>query len=53
MDQSLMKYKNNSNVFYIDKNGNHSPPNSLLFGGNFGFKRISNMLPLDYTPSFN
>ena len=53
IDQSSMENNNNSKVFYIDNNGNHSPPNSLLFGGNFGFKRISNLLPLDYSPSLN
>lgn len=52
-DQSIIKNWGNSKIFYIDKNGNHSPPNSLWFGGNFGFKRISNMLPLDYTPLLN
>jgi len=40
-DQSSMENTNNSNVFYIDKNGNHSPPNGLLFGGNFGFNLSS------------
>lgn len=53
IDQSSMENMNNNDVFYIDKNGNHSPPNSLLFRGNFGFKRISNMLPLDYSPLLN
>lgn len=34
--------------FYIDAYGNHSPPNSLLFGGDFGVKRMANLMPLDY-----
>ena len=34
--------------FYIDAYGNHSPPNSLLFGGDFGAKRMANLMPLDY-----
>lgn len=40
----------NYNFFYIFENGNHSPPNSLLFEGDFAFKRISNILPLNYFP---
>ncbi len=44
--ESLLSEKNT--IFYIDEYGNHSPPNNLLFGGVFGRKRISNLLPLNY-----
>ncbi len=40
----------NYNSFYIYENGNHSPPNSLLFEGDFAYKRISNILPFNYFP---
>ena len=53
LQQSSIDFTANNNIFYIDKNGNHSPPNGLLFGGDFGVKRISNMLPLNYTPIIN
>ena len=36
-------------TFYIDKNGNHTPPKNITFAGNFGFERISDLLPLDYS----
>lgn len=50
-EQSSIEFtSNNYNFFHIDENGNHSPPNSLLFSGYFGLKRISNMLPLNYIP---
>lgn len=34
--------------FSIDNYGIHSPADKLYFGGDFGFKRISTMLPLDF-----
>lgn len=38
------------NTFFIDEYGNHSPPYGILLSGDFGKKRISNLLPLNYTP---
>lgn len=38
-------------IFYIDPNGNHTPPQNVLFGGYMGEGRIAVMLPLDYYPS--
>ncbi len=53
-DQSSIEpISENENVFYIDNYGNHSPPSSMLFGGVFGIKRISNMLPINYKPYSN
>lgn len=51
--QSSLEFTAENNTFYIDENGNHSPPNGLLFGGDFGQKRVSNMLPLDYNSVIN
>jgi len=51
--QSSLQFTAKSNSFYIDQNGNHSPPNGLVFGGEFGLKRVSNMLPLNYKPATN
>ena len=34
--------------FYVDQYGNHSPVNSVLFGGDMGRQRIGDILPLDY-----
>ena len=48
--QSTLSYHNGNNKIFIDINGNHSPPDGLLVGGDFGLKRISNMLPLNYKP---
>lgn len=54
IDQSSMQPEvKNQNEFYIDKDGNHSPPTNMLFGGIFGIKRISNMLPINYEPNEN
>ncbi|SFN51311.1 CarboxypepD_reg-like domain-containing protein [Bizionia echini] len=36
--------------FYLDKNGNHSPVDGLIFTGYFGKQRIADTLPLDYQP---
>lgn len=36
--------------FYLDRNGNHSPIDALVFTGEFGLQRIGDTLPLDYTP---
>lgn len=35
--------------FYIDKSGNHTPPKNINFSGDFGFKRMSDLLPLNYS----
>lgn len=35
---------------YIDNWGNHSPPLSLVFGGEMAGQRIAHLLPLDYHP---
>lgn len=48
--QSSLEYNNGNKSFHIDHNGNHSPPNAILVGGDFGVKRFSNMLPLNYSP---
>ena len=34
--------------FYIDGFGNHFPAEKVLFGGDFGSKRMGDTLPLDY-----
>lgn len=47
-DQSSIQLQNNNTKFIIDKFGNYSPTNNLIFGGDMGKKRISNMLPLNY-----
>lgn len=49
-DQSSIQFSEGHNYFMIDNLGNHSPPNSLIFRGDFGKKRVSNMLPLNYSP---
>lgn len=41
--------ENDKCIFYIDKNGNHTPPKNISYAGDFGFKRISDLLPLDYS----
>jgi len=46
--QSSMDFSKNYRDIIIDKNGNHSISNNQLFGGDFGIKRISEMLPLNY-----
>lgn len=50
-DQSTIEFNDGFDHFYIDDFGNHSPTNSLIFSINFGLKRISDMLPLNYNPS--
>lgn len=49
--QSTLNHHNGNTKIYIDFNGNHSPPDGLLVGGDFGLKRISNMLPLNFKPN--
>ncbi len=34
--------------FSIDRLGNHSPPQNVMFGGAIGTKRIAEMVPLNY-----
>jgi len=34
--------------FYIDSFGNHSPPEAVRFGGDFGKQRMGDSLPLDF-----
>ena len=45
---SIQPETGTASTFHIDKTGNHSPPNSLIFSGFFGRKRMSSMLPLNY-----
>jgi len=47
--QSSIEFSTKEHIFYIDKNGNHNISSSILFGGSFGSKRISEMLPLNYS----
>ncbi len=47
-DQSSIQLQNDNTKFLIDEFGNYSPPNNLIFGGNLGKKRVSNMLPLNF-----
>ncbi|GAB1308952.1 hypothetical protein KH5_16350 [Urechidicola sp. KH5] len=48
-EQSEILLSNPSyNTISIDHYGNYSPTTTLLFGGSFGQKRISSLLPLDY-----
>jgi hypothetical protein len=45
--QSTIKTKDT--YFYLDRNGNHSPVDGLIFTGEFGNQRIGDTLPLDYS----
>lgn len=48
-DQSSIELTQKDNTtFYIDKTGNHSPPDALIFGGYIGQKRMSSTLPLNF-----
>jgi hypothetical protein len=35
-------------VFYIDSNGNFSPPQNVMFSGEMSKSRVAGMLPLNY-----
>lgn len=35
-------------TFYIDKFGNHSPPDAIIAGGNMRVRKLAFLLPLDY-----
>lgn len=37
-----------SSIFFIDSFGNHSPPDAVRFGGEFGKQRMGDSLPLDF-----
>ncbi len=39
--------------FYIDNFGNHSPPEAVRFGGDFGKQRMGDSLPLDFLLTSN
>ncbi len=40
--------KSSAPEFYIDKFGNHSPPDAVRFGGDLGRQRMGDTLPLDF-----
>jgi CarboxypepD_reg-like domain len=44
--RSYIEYK--TPKFYIDNFGNHSPPEVIRFGGDFGRQRMGDTLPLDF-----
>jgi len=44
--RSYIDYKTSN--FYIDSFGNHSPPEAVRFGGDFGKQRMGDSLPLDF-----
>ena len=46
--QSGLHPKDGASEFVIDDFGIHSPPDAILFSGDFGLKRIATMLPADY-----
>ncbi|WP_196885190.1 carboxypeptidase-like regulatory domain-containing protein [Aureivirga sp. CE67] len=46
--QSVLEIREKDKTFSVDSFGNISPPNKVLFGGEMSFKRIGEMLPLDY-----
>ncbi|SDY04386.1 CarboxypepD_reg-like domain-containing protein [Lutibacter oricola] len=43
--------QNGITEFSIDNSGNFYPPKALNFSGDFGYRRISELLPLNYTPN--
>jgi hypothetical protein len=45
-NRSYIDYK--ASNFYIDNFGNHSPPEAIRFGGDFGKQRMADSLPLDF-----
>ncbi|OIQ38150.1 MAG: hypothetical protein BM563_06925 [Bacteroidetes bacterium MedPE-SWsnd-G1] len=48
-EQSIIQLsKKDQSTFYIDRTGNYSPTNALLFNGTFGRKRMASTLPLNY-----
>jgi len=48
VQSALIPMDTTHRVFYIDHYGIHSPVDKLYFTGDFGLKRISTMLPLDF-----
>lgn len=42
-------FKPNQFEFIVDKNGNHFPPNAVIFSGDLGEQRLGDTFPLDYT----
>ena len=48
LSQSSIMINDDEKVFYIDDYGIYSPIDKLYFGGDFGFNRISTMLPSNY-----
>lgn len=47
--QSTIVTKADSNPFFIDGFGIHTPVDKMFFSGYFGLKRMSTMLPSDFT----
>ena len=39
----------NINTFYVDKYGNYTDIDKIIFGGDLGESRLGNLLPLDYS----
>ncbi len=37
-----------TSIFFIDSFGNHTPPDAVRFGGDFGKQRMGDSLPLDF-----
>lgn len=48
LQSALIPMDTEHSVFFIDNYGIHSPAEQLFFSGDFGQKRISTMLPLDF-----
>ncbi|WP_196885191.1 carboxypeptidase-like regulatory domain-containing protein [Aureivirga sp. CE67] len=46
--QSILEIREKDKTFSVDSFGNISPPNKVLFGGEMSFKRVGEMLPLDF-----
>ena len=49
--QSSITILDEDKQFYIDNFGVHTPVDKLIFGGEFGNQRVSNMLPVNYFPN--
>ena len=47
-EQSTIEMKDGHDFFTVDTFGNYAPVNAITFGGEFGRKRISTMLPSNY-----
>ncbi|WP_162623252.1 carboxypeptidase-like regulatory domain-containing protein [Confluentibacter sediminis] len=47
-NNSLQSTLISKEIFYIDKYGNHSPPDAITVGGNLAIRKLAFLLPLEY-----